>query len=132
MLLIYRLGHLASALHIPLIPRLAYLVNRILFAVVLPPTARIGRNVVIAYSGLGTVIHARAVIGDRVYIGPGVVIGGRSGLERVPVIEDDVEIGARACVLGPINIGRGSKIGAGAIVVRDVAAGSTVKGMPAA
>jgi len=49
----------------------------------------------------------------------------------VPVIEDDVEIGAGACVLGPIRIGRGARIGANAVVLSDVPPGAIAVGVPA-
>ena len=91
----------------------------------------IGSNVLLAYSGLATVIHARCRIGDRVLISQGVTLGGRSGLFEVPVIEDDVQIGAGAKILGPIVIGRGAKIGANAVVLQDVPAGATFVGIPA-
>jgi serine O-acetyltransferase len=107
------------------------LANRLVFATQLPAGTRLGRGVRLNYSGLGTVIHARAVIGDRVEIGPGVVIGGRSKLYDVPVIEDDVQIGVGAKVLGPIRVGRGAVIGANAVVLHDVPAGATVVGIPA-
>lgn len=114
----------------PLLQRLIYVVNRILFAVVLLPTAQVGQRVLLGYSGLGTVIHARAVIGDRVSIGTNVTIGGRSGHQDVPRIEDDVEIGSGAKILGPVVIGARSKIGANAVVLMSVPPDSVVVGIP--
>lgn len=128
---IFRLSAWLYLLGIPLLPRLLYAINRIIFAVALPPSVQVGRDVLFGYSGLGIVVHARAVIGDRVKIGQNVTIGGRSGLAAVPVIEDDVEIGAGACVLGPIRVGRGARIGANAVVLQDVPAGAIAVGVPA-
>lgn len=101
------------------------------FAIALPPSVKVGKDVLFGYSGLGIVVHARAVIGDRVKIGQNVTIGGRAGLHQVPILEDDVEVGAGACVLGPIRIGRGAKIGANAVVLIDVPAGARAVGVPA-
>ncbi len=64
-------------------------------------------------------------------IGPGVVIGGRSEIYEVPVIEDDVQIGVGAKVLGPIRVGRGAVVGANAVVLHDVPPGAVVVGIPA-
>jgi serine O-acetyltransferase len=72
-----------------------------------------------------------AVIGDRVHIDQGVTIGGNATSEGVPRVEDDVYIGAGAKLLGPILIGRGSVIGANAVVVKDVPQRSVVAGVPA-
>lgn len=129
-LFLHRIAHRLAALGVPLLPRLIYAANRILFSVVLPPTARLGQGVLLGYSGLGTVIHARAVIGDRVSIGTNVTIGGRSGHQDVPRIEDDVEIGSGAKILGPVVIGARSKIGANAVVLKSVPPDSVVVGIP--
>jgi serine O-acetyltransferase len=107
------------------------LFNRVVFAVQLPAETRIGRGVKFNYSGLGTVIHSRAVIGDRVVVSPGVVIGGRSGIFDVPILEDDVQLGVGAKILGPVRVGRGAVVGANAVVLHDVPAGAVVGGIPA-
>ena len=131
MLPLFRLYSLLYRWRVPLLPRLLYLCNRILFSVALPPSAQLGRGVVLAYQGLGTVVHAQARIGERVYIGPQVIIGGRSGAEAVPVIEDGAYIGAGARVLGPVTIGANALVAAGAVVLADVAPGAAVAGVPA-
>lgn len=131
MIEIYRLARWCLLHRIPLLPRLLYTLNRMLFATVLPPTAQIGRDVILGYRGLGIVIHRQAVIGDRVNVGPKVTIGGRAGLPAAPRIEDDALIGSGAQVLGPIRIGRGAQIGANAVVLSDVPAGATAVGIPA-
>lgn len=131
MLQIYRLSALLHRYGVPLLPRVLYLLNRCLFSVVLPPSATIGRKVTFAYQGLATVVHARARIGSNCYIGPNVIIGGRSGEHAVPEIGDDVFVGAGARILGPVKIGNGSTIGAASLVLKDVLAGSTVVGSPA-
>jgi serine O-acetyltransferase len=130
-LIIFRIASFAYRWRIPLIPRLLYLINRIVFSVVLPPSVCLGRDVAIAYSGLGTVIHARVKIGSRVTIGTGVTIGGRSGFVDVPIIEDDVTVGTGAKILGPIVVGRGARIGANAVVISTVEPNVTMVGAPA-
>jgi len=131
MLTIFRLAAWLLRHRVPWLPRVLYALNRILFAISLPPSVKVGRDVLFGYSGLGIVVHARAVIGDRVKIGQNVTIGGRSGSQAVPVIEDDVEIGAGACVLGAIRLGRGARIGANAVVLQDVPPGAVAVGVPA-
>jgi serine O-acetyltransferase len=131
LLAIHALAHWLWKMHVPLLPRLLALFNRVVFAVQLPAATRIGRGARLNYSGLGTVIHERAVIGERVEIGPGVVIGGRSKIYEVPVIEDDVQIGVGAKILGPVRVGRGAVVGANAVVLHDVPPGAVVVGIPA-
>ena len=127
----HRLAHRLHLAKIPLVPKLLYILNRILFGIVLPPSVRLGKDVLLGYQGLGTVIHARTIIGDRVNIGPGVTIGGRSGMYDVPIIEADVILGAGCKILGPIKVGRGALIGANAVVIGDVPAFATAVGVPA-
>jgi serine O-acetyltransferase len=128
---IHALAHWLWKRHIPLLPALLTIFNRVVFATQLPAATQVGRGVRLNYSGLGTVIHPRAVIGDHVEIGPGVVIGGRSEIWEVPVIEDFVHIGVGAKVLGPVRVGRGAVIGANAVVLQDVPPGAVVGGIPA-
>jgi serine O-acetyltransferase len=131
LLKIHAVAHWLWKNRVPVIPTLLALFNRVVFASQIPASAQLGRGVRLNYSGLGTVIHKRAVIGDHVQIGPGVVIGGRSEIWEVPVIEDFVQIGVGAKVLGPIRIGRGASIGANAVVLDDVPPGAVVGGIPA-
>jgi serine O-acetyltransferase len=106
-------------------------VGRILTGIDIHPGARIGRRFFIDH-GMGVVIGETADIGDDVTLYQGVTLGGTSWRreKRHPTVEDGVVIGAGATVLGPLTIGRESKIGAGSVVVRDVPEGSTVVGIP--
>lgn len=128
---IYRVAHWLHCHRVPVLPFLLKSFNRIVFSVVLPPSARIGRGVVLSYEGLGTVIHKRAVIEDGVLIGTGVTIGGRSGSVAVPVIGAGAMVGSGAKILGPIRVGRGASIGANAVVLADVPDFAVAVGIPA-
>lgn len=77
----------------------------------------------------GIVIHSAAELGEGVVILHQVTIGARNIDDRAPVIEDDVFIGAGAKVLGGVRVGRGSIIGANAVVTHDIPPGSTVIGV---
>lgn len=103
---------------------------RIVFSCDIPPQVQIGDNCRFAHNALGVVIHPEAIIGNNCKIGQNVTIGGRSALSILPVIEDNVEIGANALILGPIRIGKGSIIGAGSVVIKDVPPYSVVVGNP--
>ncbi len=95
------------------------------------PAATIGEGLFIDHA-IGVVIGQTVEIGRDVTIYQGVTLGGTS-LEhgkRHPTIGDRVTIGAGAKVLGPITIGNGSRIGANAVVVRDVPPDSVVVGVP--
>jgi serine O-acetyltransferase len=95
------------------------------------PGATIGEGLFIDH-GMGVVIGETAVIGETVTIYQGVTLGG-TGKERGkrhPTIEDCVVIGVGATVLGNITIGRGSRVGGGAVVVNNVPPNCTVVGVP--
>jgi serine O-acetyltransferase len=95
------------------------------------PGATLGHRVFIDH-GMGVVVGETSIIGDDVTIYQGVTLGG-TGKERGkrhPTIEECVVVGVGAAVLGNITIGRGSKVGAGAVVIGDVPPNCTVVGVP--
>lgn len=96
------------------------------------PGATIGRRLVIDH-GMGIVIGETAELGDDVLIYQGVTLGGtgKDTGKRHPTIGDNVLIGCGAKVLGPINVGSGSRIAAGAVVLKDVPPNATAVGVPA-
>lgn len=116
---------------IPLIPRLLSQKVRFLTGVEIHPGAKIGKKFVIDH-GMGVVIGETSEIGDNVLIYQGATLGGtgKHKGKRHPTIGNGVVIGAGAKVLGPIKIGDFSRVGAGAVVVKDVPAHSTVVGIP--
>jgi serine O-acetyltransferase len=83
--------------------------------------------------GMGVVVGETTEIGDDVLVYQGVTLGGTSlkKEKRHPTIEDHVMISAGASVIGPVRIGRGSRIGAGAVVVSNAPPYSTLVGIPA-
>ena len=106
--------------------------NRFITGIEIHPAARIGHGVFIDH-GMGIVIGETATVGDRCLIYKGVLLGGTS-LERTvrhPQIGSDVVIGSNACILGAIHVGDGARIGSGSVVVKDVASGASVVGVPA-
>lgn len=96
------------------------------------PGATIGRRFVIDH-GMGIVIGETAEIGDDVLIYQGVTLGGtgKDVGKRHPTVGNNVMISAGAKVLGPIKVGDGARIAAGAVVLKDVPEDSTVVGVPA-
>ena len=133
MMRVYRLARWLHLRHVPVLPWMLRALNRMAFGIVLPPSAQLGRQVLLSYQGLGIVIHRRAVIGDRCVIRQGVTIGnkGRSDPYGAPVIGDDVDIGANAVIVGRITVGNGARIAAGAMVAKDVPPGALAIGNPA-
>ena len=95
------------------------------------PGAKIGKGLFIDH-GMGVVIGETAEIGDNVTLFQGVTLGG-TGKEkgkRHPTVHDNAVIGAGAKVLGSITIGKNARIGANAVVIREVPANSVVVGVP--
>ena len=111
--------------------KLLSILLRLLFSCQISPGATFGKNPILAYGGLGIIIHGSSVIGDNVTIGAHVTIGGNFGKGGLPRIGDRVRIGPGAQILGPVNIGNDAIIGANAVVLVDVPAGSMAVGVPA-
>lgn len=109
------------------IPKLLQWLNRVLFACDIPRTVKIGKGTIFAHSGLGCVIHEKAIIGRDCKIYQNVTIGGR-GKSGTPIIKNNVFIGAGALILGKVIIEDNAIIGAGALVIKDVEEGQTVLG----
>ncbi len=95
------------------------------------PGAQIGKGLFIDH-GAGVVIGETAIIGDNVTLYQGVTLGGTGKQQgkRHPTLGDNVMVSAGAKVLGSITIEENSKVGAGAVVLADVPANSTVVGVP--
>jgi serine O-acetyltransferase len=127
----HRLAHRLEASHLHLPARLVSQVSRLATGVEIHPGARIGQGFFIDH-GMGVVIGETAEIGENVTLYQGVTLGGtgKDTGKRHPTVDDGVIIGTGARVLGPLTVGKGAKIGAGAIVVRDVPPNSTVVGNP--
>lgn len=115
-------------------PLAMYLRSRIaeVFAVDMHPAARIGKGIFIDHA-TGVVIGETAVVGDDVSLLHEVTLGGtgKETGDRHPKVENGVLIGAGAKILGNVRIGRGSKVGAGSVVLCDVPPHVTVVGVPA-
>jgi serine O-acetyltransferase len=134
-----RLWRISAALRRRGHRRLALLVKKVNSAIYhnsLAPGVDFSPDVSFRHHGFGTVIHSNVVIGRRVIIYHNVTIAvnARTGSEQQIVIEDDVSIGANSVIIAPgeksIRIGRGARIGAGAVVAGDVPAGATVISAP--
>lgn len=127
----HRLAHFLYEKKLYIIARIVSHVSRFLTGIEIHPGAKIGRRVFIDH-GMGIVIGETAEIGDDALLYKGVVLGGTS-LEkgkRHPTVGKNVVIGSNSCVLGPVTIGDGAKIGSGSVVVKDVPSGATVVGVP--
>ncbi|SDG00542.1 serine O-acetyltransferase [Limimonas halophila] len=114
-------------------------IGRVLTGIEIHPGARIGRNFFIDH-GMGVVIGETSWIGDNVTLYHGVTLGGVSPSEnsdeqreqkRHPTLENDVIVGSGAQVLGPVHVGHCARIGANAVVTKDVSPQATMVGIPA-
>lgn len=128
---LHRITHWLYLQGVPVIPRLLSHLGRFLTGIEIHPGAIIGRRCFIDH-GMGTVIGETAKIGDDVLLYQGVTLGG-TGKERGkrhPTLGNSVVVGVGAQVLGAIAIGDGARVGAGAVVLKDVPPYCTVVGVP--
>ena len=114
----------------PILPKIFYWLDRIVFSTEIPSGVDIGDGTVFLHFGLGVVLHNRTVIGKDCKIYQNVTIGSRNSVGP-PEIGNNVLIGAGAILLGKIVIGNGASIGAGSIVLEDVPENAVVVGNPA-
>jgi len=130
----HRIAHamweLDPGLRIP--ARVLATVTRSVTGVEIHPAATIGRRCFIDH-GMGVVIGETATIGDDVLLYHGATLGGRDTNpgKRHPTIGNRVMVGAGARILGPITVGDDARIGANAVVVKDVPDGATAVGVAA-
>jgi serine O-acetyltransferase len=130
-LVMHRISHRLWRLRVPLLPRLLSQVGRSFTGIEIHPGARIGQGVFIDH-GMGVVIGETSVIGDHCLLYQGVTLGGtgKQHGKRHPTLKENVVVGAGANVLGAITVGANTRIGAGSVLLRDVASDSTVVGIP--
>ncbi len=127
----HRIAHFLYRLRIPVIPRLISQISRLLTLIEIHPGAEIGKRFFIDH-GNGVVIGETSVIGDGVTIYQNVTLGGtgKGHGKRHPTIGSNVVIGAGAIILGAIQIGDNSRVGAGSVVTKSVPPDTTVVGNP--
>lgn len=118
-------------LHVPLLPDLLDGLLFVLCGARVPHQVAIGENSILGHGGSGIVIHPDARIGRNVVIGQQVTIGGTGKSGRLPVIEDDVYLGAGCKILGNVSVGHNSVVGANAVVTKSVPPFCVVAGVPA-
>jgi serine O-acetyltransferase len=129
---LHRIAHRLWKARVPLLPRILAQAARHRTGIEIHPGARIGRRLFMDH-GMGIVIGETTEIGDDVTLYQGVTLGGTGKMQgkRHPTLEDGVVVGCGASVLGPITVGRGAKVGSGAVVTKTVMPQATVIGIPA-
>jgi len=130
----HRIAHRLFRARFYLLARLVNHFSRFMTAIDIHPGARIGRNFFIDHGFV--VIGETAEIGDNVTMYQGSTLGGTNptsgvGGKRHPTVGDGVIISLGAAILGPIQVGSGARIGANAVVTKDVPEGATMLGIPA-
>lgn len=127
----HRLAHPLHAQGFKPLARLLSQLNRFLTGIEIHPGAKIGKGLFIDH-GMGVVIGETAELGDNVTLFQGVTLGGTGNEKgkRHPTLGSNVVVGAGAKVLGSIQIGDNVRIGANAVVVREVPSNSVVVGVP--
>ena len=135
----HKIASFFSVAKFNLIARMISQFSRFLTGIEIHPNAKIGKNLFIDH-GMGVVIGETSEIGDNVTIYHMATLGGISpsinsndqrNIKRHPTIKDGAVIGSGAQVLGPITVGKFAKIGANAVVTKDVPEKAVMVGIPA-
>ena len=135
----HRIANFFSVAKFDLIARIISQFSRFLTGIEIHPGAKIGKNLFIDH-GMGVVIGETSDIGDNVTIYHMATLGGiapsinsndQRNIKRHPTIENDVVIGSGAQVLGPVTVGKCAKIGANAVITKDVPENAVMVGIPA-
>jgi len=135
----HRIANFFSIAKFNLVARIISQFSRFLTGIEIHPSAKIGKNLFIDH-GMGVVIGETSDIGNNVTIYHMVTLGGISpsinseeqrNVKRHPTLMDNVVVGSGAQILGPVVIGKNAKIGANAVVTKDVAENSVMVGIPA-
>ena len=135
----HKIANFFSLAKFDLVARMISQFSRFLTGIEIHPKAKIGKNLFIDH-GMGVVIGETSEIGDNVTIYHAVTLGGISpsinsdnqrNTKRHPTLMDNVVVGSGAQILGPVVIGSNAKIGANAVVTKDVQENSVMVGIPA-
>jgi serine O-acetyltransferase len=126
--LLFRAMEWATRWRLAPLALLYYKLNAVLFHVVIGRGARIAPGLVLVH-GFGIVINGMVRAGRNVVLEHGVTIGAEAG--ACPVLGDQVFVGAGAAIVGAVAVGAGARIGANAVVVKDVPENATAVGAPA-
>ena len=135
----HRVANFFSTAKFHLIARIISQFSRFMTGIEIHPKAKIGKNLFIDH-GMGVVIGETSEIGDNVTIYHMVTLGGiapsinsndQRNVKRHPTIENEVVIGSGAQVLGPVTVGCCAKIGANAVITKDVPEKAVMVGIPA-
>ena len=135
----HRIANFFSVAKFDLVARIISQFSRFLTGIEIHPKAKIGKNLFIDH-GMGVVIGETSEIGKNVTIYHMVTLGGISpsinsdnqrDIKRHPTLKDNVVVGSGAQVLGPVVVGENAKIGANAVVTKDVPENAVMVGIPA-
>ena len=135
----HRIANFFAIAKFDLVARIISQFSRFMTGIEIHPKAKIGKNLFIDH-GMGVVIGETSDIGDNVTIYHMATLGGISPsinsdkqreIKRHPTLQDNVVIGSGAQVLGPITVGKNAKIGANAVVTKDVPENGVMVGIPA-
>ena len=135
----HRIANFFSIAKFHLVARIISQFSRFLTGIEIHPNAKIGKNLFIDH-GMGVVIGETSDIGDNVTIYHMATLGGiapsinsdnQRDVKRHPTLKENVVVGSGAQILGPVVVGKNAKIGANAVVTKDVPENAVMVGIPA-